>query len=90
MAVPTPVMRQGVSSSIKTAKEGSLRVKGAQLFNLLPIVLRNSNHGDVLMWKNHLDHFLNDVPDQPTMRGLGRAATTNSLLHQIPAMGGWN
>ena len=82
--------RHSVPSHIKNAKENSLRVKGALIFNLLPAVIRNSDHGDVSMFKNNLDHFLSDVPDQPTTRGLSRnRALTNSLLHQIPLMGGW-
>ena len=88
-AVPATIPRQGVSSSVRQAKQSSLRVKGAQLFNLLPAVLRSANHGDVLMWKNNLDHYLCNVPDQPTSHGLVRAAITNSLLHQIPMMGGF-
>ena len=72
-------------ASVKKARASSLAVKGAQLFNLLPLNLRNSEHGDVLMFKNHLDIFLSDIPDQPTVSGLGRAAQTNSLVHQIPA-----
>ena len=35
-AVPTEVLRQGVPAVVRTAKESSLRVKGCQLFNLLP------------------------------------------------------
>ena len=89
-AVPAQVQRQGVPASVRRAKENSLRIKGARLFNLLPQVLRNANHGDVLMWKNNLDHFLSTVPDEPTSGGLVRAAETNSLLHQVPMMGGWN
>ena len=89
-AVPASVPRSGVSSSVRKAKESSLRVKGAQLLNLLPAVLRNANHSDVLLWKNNLDHYLCDVPDQPTIQGIGRAAFTNSLMHQIPMMGGFN
>ena len=76
-------------STVRAAKENSLRVKGCQLFNLLPPVLRNADHGDILMFKNNLDHYLSSVPDQPTISGLSRAAKTNSLLHQIPMMGGW-
>ena len=68
----------------------SLRIKGVQLFNLLPKVLRDANHQDILMWKNNLDHYLNLVPDQPTVSGLVRAAITNSLIHQIPMLGGFN
>ncbi len=51
--------------------------------------LRNADHGDTLMWKNNLDLFLADVPDEPTTRGLVRGAQYNSLLYQIPFIGGW-
>ena len=69
---------------LRKAKEGSLAVKGAALFNCMPATLRNSDHGDISMFKNHLDHYLSNIPDQPTIPGLGRAAETNSLLHQVP------
>ena len=88
-AVPAQLPAQATPSSVKAAKECSLRVKGCQLFNLLPMVLRNSNHGDILMFKNNLDHFLSCVPDQPSTPGLVRLSQTNSLLHQVPLMGGW-
>ena len=83
--------RKAVSASIprtpaclKNAREGSLAVKGVALFNSLPISLRNSDHGDTAMFKNHLDIYLGNIPDQPTMAGLARGAQSNSLLHQIP------
>ena len=66
------------------AREGSLAVKVVALFNSLPISLRNSDHGDTAMFKNHLDIYLGNIPDQPTMAGLTRGAQSNSLLHQIP------
>ena len=71
-------------ASLKNAREGSLSVKGVALFNTLPVSLRNSNHGDTAMFKNHLDIFLANIPDQPTVAGLVRGAQSNSLLHQIP------
>ena len=89
-AVPDQIPGRGVPANVRNAKENCLRVKGVLLFNLLPQVLRNANHGDVAMWKNNLDHFLSIVPDQPTMHGMGRAALTNSLLNQIPMTGGFN
>lgn len=89
-AVPAHLPNHAAPPSVKAAKENSLRVRGCQLFNLLPAVLRNADHGDVLMFKNNLDHYLSTVPDQPTTRELARAAPTNSLLHQVPMMGGWN
>ena len=69
---------------VRKARLGSLAVRGCQLFNLLPINLRNSDHGDIPMFKNHLDIFLSNIPDQPTRPGLTRGAATNSLIDQIP------
>ena len=81
-ALPGPLSKG--PACLRKAKEGSLAVKGASLFNAIPVTLRNSDHGDVAMFKNHLDHYLSNIPDQPSVSGLGRAATSNSLLHQIP------
>ena len=81
-AVPA-VVNLSAPADVRNARAGSLAVKGAQIFNLLPLQLRNSDHSDILMFKNHLDIFLTDIPDQPTMPGLGRGAPTNSLLDQI-------
>ena len=69
---------------VRKAKLGSLAVRGCQLFNLLPVNLRNSDHGDIPMFKNHLDIFLSNIPDQPTIPGLSRGTATNSLIDQIP------
>ena len=82
-AIPVNVP-QAASAAVRHARAGTLAVRGAQLFNAMPASLRNSDHGDILMFKNHLDLYLHDVPDQPTVAGLGRAAQTNSLLDQVP------
>jgi hypothetical protein len=54
------------------------------MFNLMPTQLRNSDHGDVEMFKNHLGIYLRNIPDQPTVAGLAKGAQINSLLHQVP------
>ena len=59
-------------------------MKGVALFNSLPISLRNSDHVDTPMFRKHLDIYLANIPDQPTVAGLVRGAQSNSLLHQIP------
>ena len=82
-AVPATVNRTS-PAVVKSARERSLAVKGAMLFNCLPIHIRNSDHGDVAMFKNHLDLYLEGVLDQPTIQGLVRGVESNSLLHQIP------
>ena len=61
-----------------------LWVKGARFFNLLPAHIRNIDADNVETFKKSLDSFLTDIPDQPTIAGQGRAAESNSLLHQIP------
>ena len=79
--------RQIVASSstlAKKARETSIGVKGAKIFNLLPVEVRNIDSDNVDIFKSELDSFLSHIPDQPTIAGCGRAAETNSLLHQIP------
>ena len=84
-AIPVTI-RRNANHKVKKAREQSLSFHGALLFNLLPIGLRNENCGDFDLFKNHLDLFLSEVPDQPTVSGLVRAAKSNSLLDQVPLM----
>ena len=81
-AIPSDIVKNS-PALVKKARE-SFGVKGARIFNLLPLELRNMNCENVETFKKNLDNFLLNVPDQPTVSGLGRAAETNSLLHQIP------
>ena len=81
-AVPAALAR-GAPAAVRRARERSLTVRGAMLFNQLPAVLRNQTCS-FASFKNQLDVFLSSVPDQPTVPGLARAAATNSLLDQIP------
>ena len=87
-ANPHPIPHNA-PSKVKQARERSLGVHGARLFNILPSHLRNENPGDFALFKNHLDIFLSTVPDQPTTPGLYRAASTNSLLDQVPLLLLW-
>ena len=82
MVVPHPVQRLG-NSAVRNAREASLGVKGAKLFNLLPVWIRTLNGVSVDRFKSELDKFLSIVPDQPTCPGRQRAAVTNSLLDQL-------
>ena len=80
-AIPSEIVKNS-PALVKKARESSIGVKGARIFNLLPLELRNMNSENVETFKKNLDTFLN-LPDQPTVTGLGRAAETNSVLHQI-------
>ena len=68
-------------AAVRRARESSLSVKGARMFNLLPADVRNVTSDKVQHFKSKLDEFLRDVPDQPM---LPRTTESNCLLHQIP------
>ena len=67
---------------VRKAREASLSVKGARLFNSIPRSLRDLNHGTVDTFKSGLDSWLSTIPDEPSIPGRQRAAQTNSLLDQ--------
>ena len=71
-------------ASVKKAKESSLQVRGAQLFNVIPRALRDMIAGSPDQFKWQLDEWLSTIPDQPSIPGRQRAAATNSLLEQVP------
>ena len=50
-------------SSVKKARECSLGVKGAKMFNLIPVEIRNIDSNNVEAFKAALDTFLERVPD---------------------------
>ena len=83
VALPHSVV-QSSPAMVRRARECTLGVKGTKMFNLLPASIRNINSSNVDVFKQSLDEFLSRVPDQPTAAGLGRAAESNCLLHQIP------
>ena len=85
LAIPTNIP-SSAPTKVKQARERSLGVHGARIFNILPVHLRNEDSGDFELFKNHLDIFLSTVPDQPTTPGLVRPAGTNSLLDQVPLL----
>ena len=85
MIIPNTVVNSS-PAVVRNARESSLGVKGARIFNLLPAGLRNLDTDNVDIFKDNLDAFLSTVPDQPTIGDRSRAAATNSLLDQIPMM----
>ena len=82
MVVPHLVPRKACAS-VRRARESSLAVKGARIYNLLPAWIRTLNDVSVERFKSELDRFLSGVPDQPTCPGRQRAAATNSHLDQL-------
>ena len=75
-------LKNSAPASVKKAREASLQVKGAKLFNLIPKELRDGGI-NVDRLKADLDDWLKTIPDEPTSPGRQRAAESNSLLHQV-------
>ena len=82
MVIPHEIKRHA-PAAVRRAREASLSVKGARIFNLLPVWIRTLNGVTVDEFKTKLDQFLTGVPDQPTIPGRDRAASSNSLLDQL-------
>ena len=53
------------SDKIKTIRSHSFQTRAPALFNSLPFKLRSMSGCSVNSFKNHLDHFLNLIPDTP-------------------------
>ena len=81
-AVPAPLAR-GAPAAVRRARECSLTVRGARLFNQLPQVLQNQTCS-FDSFKKQLDVLISSIPDLLTVPGLDRAAASNSLVDQIP------
>ena len=84
-AVPQPV-NTSAPASVRRARESSLAVKGVALFNLCPRGLRDMASDHHERFKENLDSWLFEIPDQPTIPGCQRAAISNSILDQVPML----
>ena len=83
LVVTVPAMAMHSPSAVRKAREASLQVKGARLFNLVPKEIRNMSGISVDNFKSGLDAWLTRIPDQQTVPGRQRAALTNSLIDQV-------
>ena len=75
--------------SIKSLREQSFQVNGPRLFNSLPKHIRNIRRVSIDDFKEHLDKYLQKIPDEPNVEGLTpatcnlfTAAPSNSILDQ--------
>jgi hypothetical protein len=81
-AVSKP-LNPGTQSCVRRARESSLALNGAALFNLYPQGLRIIASDHQVIFMESLDALLQDIPGQPTIHGCMRAAHFNRLLHQV-------
>ena len=59
---------------------------GPKIFNAMPLEVRNfscEGQNKMLAFKNNLDKYLSQIPDQPHIPGVRRAAASNSVIDQI-------
>ena len=70
-------------AAVRKAREASLQVKGAKVFNCLPRGIRDIVTATPENFKSTLDNWLSTIPDKPNIPGRQRAAPSNSLLDQI-------
>ena len=76
-------LRNQSPSTVKNAREISLNVKGCKLFNIIPKEIRDMTGDNADLFKCRLNTWLASIPDQPTIPGRQRAASSNSLLDQV-------
>ena len=76
--------------SVQTLRNQSFQVSGPRLFNSMPKTLRNMTNCSLEEFKESLDTFLKNVPDEPKSESLTPRATnhisgrqTNSLIYQL-------
>ena len=83
--ITVPKIEKSAPASVSKIRRSSLQYRGAQLFNCLPIELRSSStlSRGYPYFRSQLVIFLQNVPDQPTVPGLHRAAASNSLIDQV-------
>ena len=85
-----PSYVQGAPQRVRRIRHSSFFYKGAQLYNLIPIELRQleeiaiADQSHVNVFKEKLDKFIEQVPDEPSVGGGQRVAATNSLICQVP------
>ena len=85
-----PKYNRKASAKIRRIRHSSFFYKGPQLFNLLPESIRQfeeivePNQVHVDNFKKRVDEYLEKIPDEPTVSGVPRVATSNSLICQIP------
>lgn len=80
------LLNSSLATNVKKMRWNSFQYVGPRLYNTLPEDLRRcysnyENPSDV--FKAQLDGLLHNLPDQPTIPGIPRAANSNSVLDQI-------
>ena len=77
-----PKISTTAPTRIQNIHRASFTVNGPRIFNSLPQYIRDTTKCDKNVFKAHLDHYLQQVPDQPLIPGYTayRMCDSNSLI----------
>ena len=76
-----PPINTGETAGMKTLVDMSFAVHAPKLFNGLPKTIREFD-GSVDSFKNRLDGFLSQIPDEPSLTNYPQVSAGNSILQQ--------
>ena len=87
-----PYANNRARAQVRTLKNMFLTVRGPILFNALPIKIRSVTGVSVDSFKNQLDKFLKELPDDPATPGYHRRAISNTIADQaaLRRRDGWS
>jgi len=63
----------------RTIRQGSLQIRGPQLFNSLPVNIRGQTGCAVTSFKHKLDKYLQNIPAEPKIPGYTIEMDMNSI-----------
>ena len=86
--VTIPSLRPGGRRAAQTLREQSFQINGARLFNSLPRKIREIKYSQE-DFKEALDLYLAQIPDQPRMGGLVPAAVDQQTGRQSNSLLAW-
>ncbi len=77
-----PLVKSSLPKHIQNIRYRSLAIRGARLFNSMPIHIRNKSQCSTDEFKGLLDKYLSTVPDEPRIQGYTAfcRAPSNSLV----------
>jgi len=83
--VTVPKLDRNKTSFALQMQENSFNYVGPVLYNSIPSSIRNiyDNIDPALTFKTELDYILTRVPDEPTIPGKSRRASSNSIVDQF-------
>ena len=85
-----PKISTTAPTRIQNIRRASFTVNGPHIFNSLPQYIRDTTKCDENVFKAHLDHYLQQVPDQPLIPGYTPTACVTQIAWETgPGMPSW-